>query len=461
MHASILKGTSLLPYVHSGTKFEQMLQEMLHREVKKDDKIESDGGTEREGKMICNGNESWTSPDRRTAVTSEDMGVSGVTCRWCSQPFPNGVVLLQHERCLCKTNPEAVEVPDHPSRALHLGRPDVKAENRKQSELTLSLPRSKSPGWPSPQAQQVSWSQDSGSREQQMNCSPERSSPGGRGTVPSSQRGSPAGLNLTYDPPEHGSPQRGSPWSQSEPLDLSLPKQHSDQVEKSKFANGNSGLEERRELKRPSPTARLALHHRPVYSGAGASVFSGFPLFSQSALGISGHDGITAVPFSPPAHGTGCFPPLAYMMEADPEAALKKIHQERQALMVSHGFKAANPVKNTNSYDMREQEICSISTVKPVPAVSAGWGVKPRSPGLPVSNGWRARWRRRTGEEAAEENRRGALRLRHMWKKLSEKQLAAKTQIRAHRFEPSRTHYTQPKRHAAVLWSTFSGWLWK
>lgn len=343
MHASILKGTSLLPFMHSGTKFEQMLQEMLHREVKKDDKIESDGGTKGEGKMIYNGDKSRVSPDRRTAVTTEEMAVSGVICRWCSQLFPNAVVLLQHERYLCKMNQEPVEVPDHPSQALYLPRPDVKLENRKQSELIHSLPGSKSPlkkpGWPSPQPRQANWShQDTGSPDQQMNCSPEQSSPGGRRRVPSSELGSPAALNLTGDPPEHGSPQTGGPWSQSEPLDLSLPKQHSDQVEKSKIANGNSGLEEKRELKRPSPTARLPLHHHPVYSGAGAPAFSGslynsFPLFSQSALGISGYDGFTAMPFSPPAHGPGFLPPLAYMMEADPEAALKKIHQER--LMVS------------------------------------------------------------------------------------------------------------------------------
>lgn len=332
MHPSVLKGTSLLPYVHSGTKFEQMLQEMLQREVRKGDKIERDEGTKGEGKMIYNGDKSRASPDRRTAATSEETAMSGVICRWCSQLFPNAVVLLQHERYLCKMNREAAEVPDHPSQALYLPRPDVKLENRKQSELIHRLPGSKSPlkkpGWPSPQPPRANWShQDAGSPEQQMTCSPEQPSPGGRRRVPSSELGSPAGPN---DP-------NGSPWSQSEPLDLSLPKQHSHQVEKSKIANGNAGLEERRELKRPGPTARPP-PHRPVYSGAGAPTFSGsfyngFPLFSQSALGVSGHDGIAAMPFSPPAHGPGFLPPLAYMMEADSEAALKKIHQER--LMVS------------------------------------------------------------------------------------------------------------------------------
>lgn len=344
MHAGILKGTTLLPYVHSGTeKFEQMLQEMLHREVKKDEKIERDGGAMEERKTLYNGggqDKSGVSPDRRAAVTSGEMGV---TCRWCSQLFPNAVVLLQHERYLCKMNREAVEVSDHP--ALLLPRPDVKLENRKPSELIHSLPGSKSPlknhGWPSPQPRQANQShQDKGSPDPRINYS-EQSSPGGRRRAPSS---------------EHGSPQTSSPWSQNEPLDLSLPKQHSDQVEKSQIANGNSGLEDRRELKRPSPTALLPLHHHPVFSGAGAPVFpgtlyNGFPLFSQSGLGISGHDVIAAMPFSPPAHAQGFLPPMAYMMEADAEAALKKIHQDRQVLMVSKGVSTANPAKRNDKYD--------------------------------------------------------------------------------------------------------------
>lgn len=330
MHAGIIKGTTLLPYVSSGTKFEQMLQEMLHREVKKDE-IERDGGAMEERKTIYNGrglDKSRVSPDRRGTVTS---GETGVMCRWCSQLFPNVVVLLQHERYLCKMNREAAEVPDHP--ALLLSRADVRPENRKPPELTRGLPGSKSPltklGWPSPQARQANQShQDKGRPDQRINCS-EQPSPGGRRRVPSS---------------EQRSPQTGSPWSQNEPLDLSLPKQHSDQGEKSQIGNGNSGLEERRELKRPSPTALLPLHNPSVYSGAGAPVFPGslynkFPLFSQSGLGLSSHDGITAMPFSPSAHGRGFLPPMAYMMESDAESAFSRIHQDRQAFMVSKGIK--------------------------------------------------------------------------------------------------------------------------
>ncbi|XP_011612441.1 zinc finger E-box-binding homeobox 2-like isoform X2 [Takifugu rubripes] len=313
MHAGI-NGTTLLPYV--------MLQEMLHREVKRDEKLERDGGAMEERKTIYNGrglDKSRVSPDRRGAVTS---GETGVMCRWCSQLFPNAVVLLQHERYLCKMNREAAEVPDHP--ALLLSRADVRMENRKPPELTRSLPGSNSPlkklGWPSPQPRQANQShQDKGSPDQRINCS-EQPSPGGRRRVPSS---------------EQGSPQTGSPWSQNEPLDLSLPKQHSDQEEKSQIGNGNK---ERRELKRPSPTALLPIHNHSVYSGAGApvfpgSIYNGFPLFSQSGLGLSSHDGITAMPFSPSAHGQGFLPPMAYLMESEAEAAYSRIHQDRQAFM--------------------------------------------------------------------------------------------------------------------------------
>lgn len=65
------------------------------------------------------------------------------------------------------------------------------------------------------------------------------------------------------------------------------------------------------------------------------SLYNGFPIFNQSGLGLSGHDGIAGIPFGQPANGPGFLSPMAYMMDADAEATLKKIHQERQALMVS------------------------------------------------------------------------------------------------------------------------------
>ncbi|XP_070849279.1 zinc finger E-box-binding homeobox 2-like [Chaetodon trifascialis] len=382
LRASILKGTTLLPYLHSGTKFEQMLQEMLHREEKKDEEMEREGGrgaAMEERRVIYNGGgpDRKVSPDRRREVVGSgegERGVLGVTCRWCSQLFPNVAVLLQHERYLCKMNREAVEVPeglhgkDYPSSPIFFPRSALQPENSKLSEVTNGLSGSKSPSqkpsWHSAQQQllvamhsppqphhdalpsRAYWSrQEKGSPSQPINHSPDLSSPRARRRVPSSGFSSPVCLDLTSCPPELSSPQNqtGSLGSQSEPLDLSLPKQLSDQEGRNKTVNGNSSRGERRELgtqqlRRPSPSSHLPLHHHPVYSGAGAPVFAGslyngFPIFNQSGLGLSGHDGITAIPFSQPASSPGFLSPLAYMMDADAEATLKKIHQERQALM--------------------------------------------------------------------------------------------------------------------------------
>lgn len=382
LRASILKGTTLLPYLHSGNKFEQMLQEMLHREVKKDEEMDRKGGegaSMEERRVIYNGvgPDRKVSPDRRREAVGSgegERGLSGVACRWCSQIFPNVAVLLHHESYLCKMNREVVEVPeglrskDHPSPTLFFPRSALQPENGKTSEITNGLSGSKSPlqksNWHSvPQQLLVAmhsppqshhdalpsrayWSrQEKGSPSQLLNRSPELSSPRARRRVPSSGFGSPICLDLTSCPPELSSPQSqiSSPWSQSEPLDLSLPKQLSDREGRSKTVNGNAARGDRKELqqlRRPSPTSHLPLHQHPVYSGAGAPVFpsslyNGFPIFNQSALGLSGHDGIPAIPFSQPANSPGFISPLAYMMEADAEATLKKMHQERRALMVS------------------------------------------------------------------------------------------------------------------------------
>ncbi|XP_023268615.1 zinc finger E-box-binding homeobox 2-like [Seriola lalandi dorsalis] len=385
LRASILKGTTLLPFTYSGTKFEQMLQEMLHREVKTDEEIERGGGAAAEERRVIHnggGPERKMSPDRRRESVRSgegERGVLGVTCRWCSQLFPNVAVLLQHERYLCKMNREAVEVPeglrskDHPSPPSFFPISALQPENSKLCKVTNGLSGNKSPlqkpSWHSvPQQLLVAmhsptqtrhdalssrayWSvQEKGSPSQPVNHSPELSSPRARRRVPSSGFGSPICLDLTTCPPEISSPQNqtGSPWSaQNEPLDLSLPKQHSEQEGRNKAVNGSSARGERRELgtqhlKRLrsslSPTSHLALHHHPVYGGAAAPVFpgslyNGFPIFSQSGLGLSGHDGITTIPFGQPANSPGFLSPMAYMMEPDTEATLKKIHQERHALM--------------------------------------------------------------------------------------------------------------------------------
>ncbi|KAM3622422.1 uncharacterized protein V6R79_024904 [Siganus canaliculatus] len=379
LRASILKGTTLLPYLHSGAKFEQMLQEMLHREVKRDEEVDREGGgggAVEERRSMYNGGASdrKVSPDwRRDAVKSGEgeRGVLGVTCRWCSQLFPSVAVLLQHERYLCKMSrevvvegPEGLRAKDHPSPPLFFPRSALQPENRKLNEITNGgkSPLQK-PSWSSvPQQLLVAmhsppqplhdtlpsrayWSrQEKGSPSHLANHSPELSSPRARRRIPSSGFGSPVCLDLTSCPPELSSPQNQprSPWSQNEPLDLSLPKPLSDQEEKSKTLNGNSAKGERelttQQLRRPSPTSHLPLHPYSIYSGSGAPVFpgslyNGFPIFGQSGLGLAGQDGIAPIPFSQPATSPGFLSPMTYMTEADAEATLKKIHQERQILM--------------------------------------------------------------------------------------------------------------------------------
>lgn len=381
LRASVLEGTTLLPYLNSGTKFEQMLNDMLHREVKKDDDVDRGGGATMEERRPNHGGPGRkASPERgarrdRVKSGEGERGALGVKCHWCSQLFPNVVVLLQHERYLCM-NREALEVPegvhgkDHHSPPVFFSRSALRCEDGKPSEATNGLSGNKSPlkkpNWPSvpqqlliamhsppqpcrdPLSSQGHWSsQDKGSPRQMINYSSELSSPRARRRVPSSGLGSPVSINLSNCPPEITSPQ--NPWSaQNEPLDLSLRKTLANQEGRQITINGNAvKREERRELgtkqlrrQSPSQPPHRSLHHHPIYGGAGAPVFpsslySGIPIFNQSGLGLSGHDGITALPFSQPANSPGFLSPMAYMLDTETEATLKRMHQERQVLMVS------------------------------------------------------------------------------------------------------------------------------
>ncbi|XP_034023449.1 zinc finger E-box-binding homeobox 2-like [Thalassophryne amazonica] len=377
MRASVLKGATLLPYLHSGTKFEQMLQEMLHGDGKRAEDTDKEGGPLEKRRVIYNGGGSdmKVSPDKSVRRSVElERGDVGVMCQWCSQLFPNIAVLLQHERYLCKMNREAVEVTDslhgkdHHSPPLFSTRSDLQPENSNQSEIPNGLSGNKSPlqmhNWHSvpqqllvamhspqhsrhdPLSSQMYWSnQESRSPSQPITYSPELASPRARKRIHSSGFGSPVCLDLSSCPLELSSPHIQTGAAQNEPLDLSLPKQLPVQDRKTKAVNGNSSNGEKRELlsqhlRRLSPKLplHLPLHHHPIYSGAGpplfpGSIFNRFPLFNQSGLGLPGHDGITSMPFNQPANGPGFVSPMAYMMDAEAEAVLKKIHQDRQTLM--------------------------------------------------------------------------------------------------------------------------------
>lgn len=379
--AGILKETPLSPFIHSGTKFEQMLQEMLHRDVRNNEAMDKEDIEERRG--VHNGErpEKKVSPERRKSGEA-DRSIVGVKCRWCLQLFPSVAVLLQHERYLCKMSREAVEVPEgfrqkeHSSTPFFFPKSVLQPETNKSSEVTNGVCGNKSPlqnpSWKSAQSAQqhllvaiqsppprhdalssrMYWSsQEKGSPSQLIRHSPELSSPRGRRRVPSSGFSSPACLDLTSGPPEISSPQKelDSLWSvQNEPLDLSLPKHLLEQRGRNKTPNGISSKGDRRELGtqqfgRPSLNSHLSLHQYQVFSGTGPPVFpsplyNGFPIFSQSGTGLSVHDGITASPFSQSANSPGFLSPMPYMMEADVETAWKKIYQERQGLMVSIPF---------------------------------------------------------------------------------------------------------------------------
>lgn len=315
------------------------------------------------------------SPDRGSRreagnSTQGERGPLGVTCRWCSQLFPNVVVLLQHERYLCKLNREAVEVPDglhgkdHHSPPLLFSRSALHSKESKTGDQPSNgLSGNKSPAqklnWPivppqllatmqsppqpyhDPLSSQGPWSGQEKGSPKQVNHSSEMPSPHARSRLSSSGLGSPVCLDLTSYPPDISPSQH--PWSsQNEPLDLSLRKSLGNQEGKQILVNGKAVKQERKELRpkllrRQSPTHR-SLHHHPIYSGPGAPVFpgslyNGFPIFSQSGLGLPGHDGVTALPFSQTGGSPGFLSPLTYMMDTDAEATLKKIHQER--LMVS------------------------------------------------------------------------------------------------------------------------------
>ncbi|XP_028303696.1 zinc finger E-box-binding homeobox 2 isoform X2 [Gouania willdenowi] len=363
LKASMLKGAALMPYLRSGTKFEHMLQEMLHRGRNKEDNLSGDVE-----EMVHNGRgadrRSSSDSGREAGRDDADCAVFGVTCRWCSQVFPNVSVLLQHERYLCNAGREAVEVPevfpekDPSSPPLFFPRPQP--ENGKPSEATNGLSADHStltrPSWhtlpqqllvamhspPLPPHDLLSSRMYLSRQEKESPGKVLHSSPKGRRRVSSLEFNTFSSLDLTNGPPEVPLPRgkTSSPWrGQNEPLDLSMPKALLEQRRMNKSINGLSARDGRRDsanhqLSKPSPNSHLQLH--PVFSGGPmlpGHLYNGFPLFSQSGVGLSGHDNMVPIPFNQTGNSP-CFPsPMAYMMEAEAEVTLKKIYQERQSLM--------------------------------------------------------------------------------------------------------------------------------
>ncbi|XP_010899255.2 zinc finger E-box-binding homeobox 2-like isoform X1 [Esox lucius] len=391
---NVFKGTTLLPYLHAGGKFDQMLQLMLHKEEGGSIAIREEGGPG----VHNGGRDGMASPETlkhhraKLGEGQDQEEEGGVACRWCSQLFPSLAVLLQHERYLCKMNREAMEVPEGPCSKnhhsplylapRHLLQPLPPADNHKPA-LTNGFPKDKSPlrrpSWhsvpqqllvamhsPQPRpdtlAMRSYWSRqesggNGGSPSQLAPSSPatEMSPPPPlvRKEVHSSGFGSPLCLDLSstsLTPPlSHARPQIRTPGSDSsqtdQPLDLSFPKpQEGKALENSTLINGNLrwGEKIQRDPAKNQSHRRLTLsppphqQHPAVYRGAPMfrrSIYSAYPLLNSAGLAGSRHDGVPTLPLSIPTSNHRFVSPMTFMMESDTDSVLKRIHMERQAFM--------------------------------------------------------------------------------------------------------------------------------
>ncbi|XP_065128513.1 zinc finger E-box-binding homeobox 2-like isoform X1 [Paramisgurnus dabryanus] len=326
MRTGVFKGTTLLPLMQSRSKFEQLLQEMLRREV---------GGEEQK--------------------TGE-----GISCRWCSQLFPSEATLMHHEQYQCRNRDTNDSPQSHRFKAespLNFSRPSNLPCDAQTSPTNVvpyrDLTSPQRASWHSvpqqilvPLPTPIQLTQDSPHKHWPNDDSPRmpkpvdtRTSP----TVPERQRtvaskfGSPPRLDLSVN---STSPYRSSHLVlssglvQSEPLDLSVPKPNSTsgvtKESRDQTCNGFSPHRERRDnenmFKQQVGGAYAA---SPLF---GNTVFSNYPLFNHIIPGM-GHNGLTSLPLTPPATSPGFLSPVAYMMEAEPESWLKRIQHERHSMM--------------------------------------------------------------------------------------------------------------------------------
>ncbi|KAM9482538.1 zinc finger E-box-binding homeobox 1 isoform 1-T1 [Clarias gariepinus] len=340
MRMGVFKGTTLLPLLHSGGKFEQLLQEMLRNEVVKDERLGRRQDREEEDKT-----------ERREGKS--DMPVGAVSCQRCFQLFPNEVVLKQHERYLCKGKDEQDAVQMH---CIKDGSPlnfSRVSQNLYHTPKTPTTPNGMSRELSSPQ--RASWH----SLPQQLLVplqSPlhfrsdpahaywsnrKTDSPGNSSimspTSPSLQERQRPGFSspVVTSPcqaPQHR-PSPRSEVSQSEPLDLSIPKARKSS-EPGSDCNGSSPhtghMDVEHMTRRSSPLSHHEVggNYRPLF---GSAVFSNYPFFNpimSGGLAAMGRNGLTSLSLTPPAPSPGFLSPITYMMEADSETMLKRMHQE-------------------------------------------------------------------------------------------------------------------------------------
>lgn len=342
----MFKGTTLLPLLHSGGKFEQLLQEMLRKEVGKDEQPGSRQEKEEDKTEIREREKS-------------DAPFSAVSCQQCFQLFPNEVVLKQHERYLCKGKDEQDAVQMHYNKD---GAPlNFSRVSQNDTQKTPTTPNGMTRALSSPQ--RTSWH----SLPQQLLVPlqsplhfhsdhapaywPNRKtdSPGNSGVMspisPSLQEqrrpgfSSPSGSS-PCQPFQHR-PSPRSEGSQSEPLDLSIPKVRKGS-EPAADCNGSSPKLDHRDAEHMSRRLSPMSHHeaggayRPLF---GSAVFSNYPYFNpimSSGLPAMGRNGLTSIPLTPPAPSTGFLSSIAYMMDTENETMLKRMHQEMNVMVRTH-----------------------------------------------------------------------------------------------------------------------------
>lgn len=336
----VFQGTTLLPLLHSGGKFEQLLQEMLRKEAGKDEQLGSRQNQEEEEKT-----------ERREGKS--DVPVSAVSCPRCLQLFPNEVVLKQHERYLCKGKEEHDAAQLHCSKdgsPLNFSRT---TQNSYDTQKTPTTPNGMARELSSPQ--RASWH----SLPQQL-LVPLQSplhfhSDPAHAYWPNRKADSPGNSSIMsptspllqeHRLPGFGSPSVTSPYqslqhrpsprsesSQSEPLDLSIPKPRKGS-EPGSDCNDSSPKTDHRDVEHmsrrlsPLPHHEVAGAYRPLF---GSPVFSNSPFFNpimSSGLAAMGRNGLTSLPLTPSAPSPGFLSPLAYMMETETETVLKRMHQE-------------------------------------------------------------------------------------------------------------------------------------
>ncbi|XP_027003196.2 zinc finger E-box-binding homeobox 2-like isoform X1 [Tachysurus fulvidraco] len=342
MRMGVFKGTTLLPLLHSGGKFEQLLQEMLRKEVGKD---------EQPGRRQEKEEDKTEMRDRE----KNDAPVSAVSCQQCFQLFPNEVVLKQHERYLCKGKDEQDAVQMHynkdgaPLNFSRISQNDTQKTPTTPNGMTRALSSPQRTSWHSlPQQLLVPLQSPLHFHSEHAPAYwPNRKtdSPGNSSVMspisPSLQEqrrpgfSSPSGSS-PCQPFQHR-PSPRSEGSQSEPLDLSIPKVRKGS-EPAADCNGSSPKLDHRDVEHMSRRLSPISHHeaggayRPLF---GSAVFSNYPYFNpimSSSLSAMGHNGLTSIPLTPPAPSTGFLSSIAYMMETENETMLKRMHQEMNVM---------------------------------------------------------------------------------------------------------------------------------